>query len=161
VKLGPVHAEIEQEFARRHAEARRRALAALDKGRYHALGDAIDSLLADPPVTELARRPAKRELPRSIRRVYLRVSALYEKAQDLPSGPPRDVALHDTRKATKRLRCAIEARELAVQSHLAGGGFTYSALHCLEAARATDIERVLPSAWNRLRKLKNIAWLKP
>lgn len=197
LKLGPVHAEIDRMFARRQAAARQQALCALDSSRYLALHDAIDVLLADPPLAERARRAPKVELPRSIRRVYRRLSSLMARAYTLPPGQARDIALHDTRKAAKRLRYAIEAvepalskpasrlreqlkalqvllgehqdtvvarpvlRELAIQAQLDGGnGFTYGILHATEATRATQIEQSLPRAWNRLRKPKNVAWLR-
>jgi CHAD domain-containing protein len=197
LKLGSVHAEIDRTFARRQAAARQQALGALDSNRYLALHDAIDVLLADPPLAERARRPPKVELPRSIRRVYRRVSSLMERAYTRPPGQARDIALHDTRKAAKRLRYAVEAvepalgkpasrlreqlkavqvllgehqdtvvarpvlRELAIQAQLDGGnGFTYGILHATEATRATQIEESLPRAWNRLRKPKNVAWLR-
>jgi CHAD domain-containing protein len=114
LKLGPVHAEIDRMLARRQAAARRQALCALDSSRYLALHDAIDVLLAGPPLAERARRPPKVELPRSIRRVYRRVSSLMARAYTLPPGQARDIALHDTRKAAKRLRYAIEAVEPAL-----------------------------------------------
>jgi CHAD domain-containing protein len=197
LKLGPVDAEIDRMFARRQAAARQQALCALDSSRYLALHDAIDVLLADPPLAERARRAPKVELPRSIRRVYRRLSSLMARAYTLPPGQARDIALHDTRKAAKRLRYAIEAvepalgkpasrlreqlkalqvllgehqdtvvarpvlRELAIQAQLDGGnGFTYGILHATEATRATQIEQSLPRAWNRLRKPKNVAWLR-
>ena len=51
-------------------------------------------------------------------------------------------------------------RELAGQAHLEGGnGFTYGLLHAAEAARAERAEHELPSAWKRMRKRKNTAWL--
>jgi CHAD domain-containing protein len=113
-RLGPVHAQIDREFARRYAQARQRALTALASNRYRALLAAIEALLADPPLTERARRPAKRELPRSILRVCRRTSQAMAHAQALPPGQRRDVALHDARKAAKRLRYALEAAESAV-----------------------------------------------
>jgi CHAD domain-containing protein len=114
VKLGPVSADIDKAFARRRADARERLLAALGSDRYRAVQDAIDMLLADPPLTRRARRPAKQELPRSILRAYRRVSCTMDEAISLPSGDSRDVALHEARKAAKRLRYAIEAVEPAV-----------------------------------------------
>jgi CHAD domain-containing protein len=112
--LGPVHAQIGREFTRRYVEARRRALTALNTPRYGALLAALDWLLADPPLTKRALRPAKRELPGSILRLYRRTGRAMAQAQALPHGQARDVALHDTRKAAKRLRYALEAAEPAV-----------------------------------------------
>jgi CHAD domain-containing protein len=182
---------------RRRAEARDAALAALDSDRYLALHDRIDALLADPPITARASRKAKRELPKSVGRVYRRVEKRMAEAERQPPGEGRDNALHETRKSAKRLRYATEAvqstlgkpakrlrkrlkavqdllgehqdtavarpvlRELAAQAHLEGGnGFTYGLMYAAEAARAERAENNLPATWKRMRKRKNVAWLK-
>ena len=196
LKLGPIDAAVTRAFERRAAEARAVGLAALDSDRYLVLHERIDALLADPPLTARAGRKAKRELPKSIQRAYRRVESRIAEAQRQPSGEDRDRALHETRKAAKRLRYATEAveptlgkpatrlkkglksvqsllgehqdaavlrpvlRELAGQAHLAGGnGFTYGLLYAAEAARAERSEHDLASAWKRMRKRKNTAWL--
>lgn len=112
--LGPVDAEITRAFARRQADAHDAALAALDSDRYLTLHDRIDSLLADPPLTGRARRPATRELPKSVLRTYRRVESRMADADRQPSGPDRDRALHETRKAAKRLRYATETVQPAL-----------------------------------------------
>ncbi|MDQ2791978.1 MAG: CHAD domain containing protein [Pseudonocardiales bacterium] len=109
LKLGPVDAAITRSFERRQADARDVGLAALNSDRYLALHDRIDALLADPPVTARAPRKAKRELPKSVRRTYRRVESRMTDADRLPPGEGRDLALHETRKAAKRLRYATEA----------------------------------------------------
>ncbi len=109
LKLGPVEAALTRSFERRQADARDIALAALDSERYLALHDRIDALLADPPVTPRASRNAKRELPKNVRRAYRRVESRMAEADRQPSGDSRDRALHETRKAAKRLRYATEA----------------------------------------------------
>ncbi|MDQ4009581.1 MAG: CYTH and CHAD domain-containing protein [Actinomycetota bacterium] len=111
LKLGPVDAALTRSFERRQADARAVALAALDSERYLALHDRIDALLADPPVTARATRKAKRELPKSVRRAYRRVESSMADADCQPAGQRRDFALHETRKAAKRLRYATEAVE--------------------------------------------------
>ncbi len=113
LKLGPVDAALTRSFERRQADAREVAVAALDSERYLALHDRIDALLAAPPVTARARRKAKRELPKSVRRTYRRVESSMADA-DHQSGGQRDLALHETRKAAKRLRYATEAVEPTV-----------------------------------------------
>jgi CHAD domain-containing protein len=112
--LGPVSATLEQTFARQQAEARERSLAALDSDRYLALHEAIDVLLAEPPLTGRAGRPAKRELPKNVRRAYRRTQRGMTAVEQQPDGEQRDLALHETRKAAKRLRYATEAAEPAV-----------------------------------------------
>ncbi|MFZ0117920.1 MAG: CYTH and CHAD domain-containing protein [Pseudonocardiaceae bacterium] len=197
LKLGPVDAAFTRVSERRQADARDVALTALNSDRYLALHDRIDALLANPPVTGRATRKAKRELPKSVRRAYRRVASRMADADRQPSGEERDLALHETRKAAKRLRYATEAvkpavgkpatrlrkrlkavqdllgehqdtavsrpvlRELAAQTHLDGGnGFTYGLMYATETARAERAENKLPATWKRMRKRKNIAWLK-
>ncbi len=112
--LGPVSAALERSFARQQAQARERALAALDSARYLALHDSIDALLACPPLTEHAGRPARRELPASVRRAHRRLRRRMAAVDRAPAGEHRDPALHETRKAAKRLRYATEVAEPAV-----------------------------------------------
>jgi len=107
--LGPVAAAVTRSFARRIADARQVAVAALDSDRYLALHNTIDALLAHPPLTPAANRPARRELPKSAARVYRRVALRMHDATSQPEGEQRDVALHEARKAAKRLRYATEA----------------------------------------------------
>jgi inorganic triphosphatase YgiF len=107
-RLGPVQAQIDQVFARRYAQARQRALTALNTSRYRALLGAIDALLADPPLTEHARLPAKRELPRTILRVYRRTSRAMAQAQALP--PARAATWHCTTRARPLSGCATPWR---------------------------------------------------
>lgn len=114
LKLGPVDAAVTRAFERRGADTRTVGLTALDSDRYLALHDRIDALLADPPLTARASRKAKRELPKSIRRAYRRVESRMTEAHRQPAGNDRDRALHETRKAAKRLRYAIEAVEPAL-----------------------------------------------
>jgi CHAD domain-containing protein len=109
--LGPVTRQLTRTMQRRHADGREVALAALDSDRYLSLHDAIDQLLADPPLTRLAYRPARRELPRHVAREWRRTANRMARAQAAPGGEQRDHALHDTRKAAKRLRYAVEVAE--------------------------------------------------
>lgn len=109
LKLGPVDAAFTRSFGRRQADARGVALAALDSDRYLALHDRIDALLAGPPLTARASRKANSELLRSVRRAYRRMESRMVDAQRQPAGEQRDRALHETRKAAKRLRYATEA----------------------------------------------------
>ena len=112
--LGPVPATLDRTFARRQAEARERALAALDSDRYLILHDTLDALLAHPPLTDRAARPAQRELPSHVRRALRRMRRGMAAVDRQPGGEHRDLALHETRKAAKRLRYATETAEPAV-----------------------------------------------
>jgi CHAD domain-containing protein len=104
--LGPVSATLDRTLTRRQAQARERALAALDSDRYLALHDAIDMLLADLPPTRTASQPAHRELPTSVRRAHRRLRRRMAEVDQRPAGAARDLALHEARKAAKRLRYA-------------------------------------------------------
>ena len=70
--LGPAEARVQGHFAPIQAAARKNVLAALDSARYFALRDALDGLLADPPLSAEADRPAGRVLPATARRTYRR-----------------------------------------------------------------------------------------
>jgi CHAD domain-containing protein len=107
--VGPVQARLTRYFAGREAEARSALIAALDSERYLALLGAIDGLLADPPLTRLARGKARRELPAMVGRAHHRVAAHVEAAEGMASGDERDAQWHEARKAAKRLRYAAEA----------------------------------------------------
>ena len=84
--LGPVAATLDRTFARQQVQARERALAALDSDRYLALQDAIDALLADPPLTDRADRPARRELTKNVRRAYRRLRRRMADVDEQPAG---------------------------------------------------------------------------
>jgi CHAD domain-containing protein len=107
--VGPVQARLTRYFAGREAEARSALIAALDSERYLALLGAIDGLLADPPLTRLARGKARRELPAMVGRAHRRVAEHVEAAEGMASGDERDAQWHEARKAAKRLRYAAEA----------------------------------------------------
>jgi CHAD domain-containing protein len=85
-----------------------RAVAALDSERYTAVLRDLNSFAADPPwvsdlegsVDEVQRRRVWRDWKRLRRRV--------EAASDASSGDARQTALHEVRKAAKRLRYSTE-----------------------------------------------------
>jgi CHAD domain-containing protein len=111
--VGPAKAEVARHFARTEAEARAAALATLDGEEYAMLRAGLDSLLARPPLTQRAARPAERELPRSVRKTARRLEKAVRVALD-PDEPHRDEAVHTSRKAGKRLRYATEVARPAV-----------------------------------------------
>jgi CHAD domain-containing protein len=107
--LGPVQARIQGHFAALKAAARTSLLEALDSQRYFALLDGLDRLLADPPVTAKARKPAGHVLPAMNARAYRRLARRMRYIPRAPSSNARDAALHEARKAAKRARYAAEA----------------------------------------------------
>jgi CHAD domain-containing protein len=107
--LGPVQGRLRVHFAPVEAQGRQELLAVLDSDRYFELLDGLDRLLAEPPFTGRAQRPARDALPALVARSYRRTARRMRRAAHAPAGPGRDVALHDVRKAAKRARYAAEA----------------------------------------------------
>ena len=107
--LGPAEARVQGHFAPIQAAARANVLAALDSARYFALRDALDELLADPPLSAEADRPAGRVLPATARRSYRRTRRRVRQAGHTPPGTGQEAAYHEARKAAKRARYAGEA----------------------------------------------------
>ncbi|WP_371678558.1 CHAD domain-containing protein [Streptomyces sp. NBC_01276] len=106
---GPVRSRLRTWNAARRSATRRRAVAALDSPRHLALLDALDALLADPPLRARAGRPAARVLPKAVLRDWDRLARRVGAALELEPGEERDTALHEARKAAKRARYAAEA----------------------------------------------------
>ncbi|WP_103888860.1 CYTH and CHAD domain-containing protein [Actinacidiphila yanglinensis] len=95
--------------AARYAEAHRSAAAWLDRPAYFALLDALDGLRTEPPLRPgRSRRPAAKHLRKVAARNHRRLSRRMRTAADAPAGPPRDKALHQTRKAVRRARHSAE-----------------------------------------------------
>ncbi|MFE1271834.1 CHAD domain-containing protein [Streptomyces sp. NPDC058758] len=109
LRHGPARGRLRTWDNARSREARRRALDALDSPRHLALLDALDGLLADPPLRPGARKKAAKALPKAIRRDHGRLADRIRPALDLAPGHDRDVALHEARKAAKRARYAADA----------------------------------------------------
>lgn len=109
--LGPVAAQLTRQFAREQAEAHARVLAELETDRYYALLDALDGLVADPPLTRLATRRGRDTLPNLVGRSARRVDRAIAAADRAPHGSEREVALHQARKAARRARYAAETVE--------------------------------------------------
>jgi CHAD domain-containing protein len=107
--LGPAQARVQGHFAPIQAAARKNVLAALDSAPYFALRDALDKLLADPPLSADAAQPAGRVLPAAARRTYRRTERRMRRAGHAPAGHPQEGAYHEARKAAKRARYAGEA----------------------------------------------------
>ena len=107
--LGQAEARVQRHFAPIQAAARKNVLAALDSARYFALRDALDELVADPPLSAEADRPAGHVLPATARRAYRRTRRRIRRAGHTPPGGGQEAAYHEARKAAKRARYAGEA----------------------------------------------------
>jgi CHAD domain-containing protein len=107
--IGPVQARLQIHFAPVRAAARTAVLAALDSQRYFSLLDELDQLIAEPCLGPQGAKRAGNVLPREVRRPYRKAGQWMDLAGRAEPGPPRDVALHQARKAAKRARYAGEA----------------------------------------------------
>ncbi|WPO73765.1 MULTISPECIES: CYTH and CHAD domain-containing protein [unclassified Streptomyces] len=107
--LGPVDARLRIWSTARGADARRGTLAVLESERYLALLDAVDTLLAAPPLRPAASAPPGKALPKALLKDYARLATRVEHALALAPGQERDRAMHEARKAAKRARYAGEA----------------------------------------------------
>ncbi|GGL69568.1 CHAD domain-containing protein [Streptomyces fumigatiscleroticus] len=106
---GPVRTRLRTWAHARRGGSRRRLIAVLDGRRYLDLLDALDALLADPPLLRAAARPPEKVILAAVRNDLDRLAALIEQALATPPGTHRDLALHEARKKTKRTRYAAEA----------------------------------------------------
>jgi CHAD domain-containing protein len=91
-----------------HDAAWRSAVHVLDGPRYFALLDALDALVADPPLGPKARRPAAKELRKAAGRDRRRLAERLSKAEHAVPGTAREQALHGVRKAVRRYRHTAE-----------------------------------------------------
>ncbi len=107
--VGPVMARVDGHFAAARAAARSAARRALDSGRYFALLDELDALVVTPQLTAPAARSAGDVLRAPVRRAYRRTERRMRAGLRAPAGRPRELALHEARKAAKRARYAAEA----------------------------------------------------
>ncbi|MFF5130314.1 CHAD domain-containing protein [Streptomyces syringium] len=112
--LGPVRARLRRWAAARHAGARKHLVSVLDSERYLTLLDTLDALLADPPLLPAAADTPRRTIAKAVLRDYRRLARRLENALATEAGPARDTALHEARKAAKRVRYAAEAAKPAL-----------------------------------------------
>ncbi|MYW01336.1 CYTH and CHAD domain-containing protein [Streptomyces sp. SID3343] len=107
--LGPVVARLTSWDARERTDARARVLTELDGARYFALLTALDAFVADPPFTREAAKPARKPAAKAVHRTDRRLAKRARTALAADPGRDRDRALHEARKAAKRVRYAGEA----------------------------------------------------
>ena len=107
--LGPVSARLTRHFEPLTAAAHQTSVNALNSGRYFALLDSVDALLAAPPLTPAAAERATKAMPELVDKSYRRLADRAREVLEAPAGAARDLALHDSRKAAKRLRYTTEA----------------------------------------------------
>ncbi|MFJ9814726.1 CHAD domain-containing protein [Streptomyces sp. NPDC101151] len=114
---GPVHKRLTTWSSARHGSARGHLIAILDSARYLALLDALDTVLADPPLRKKAAKKPEKVLAEAVRKDLAKVSRLVTEALDLQPGEDRDHAIHEARKKAKRTRYAAETAIPALGGH--------------------------------------------
>jgi CHAD domain-containing protein len=107
--MGPVSRRIHMEMSDRYQAGRQQALEALDDARYSRLLGLLDAFVADPPFNDDASQEAREQLPRLLERDLARVHRRADAVTEATEPSQRDVGLHETRKAAKRLRYAAES----------------------------------------------------
>ncbi|CAM5738782.1 CHAD domain-containing protein [Streptomyces badius] len=112
--LGPVRGRLRAWSAARRSGSRRRIIDVLDGQRYLDLLEALDALVADPPLRPAARKAPGKALPRAVLKDYEKLARRMDRALERPPGPERDTAMHEARKAAKRARYAGESARPAL-----------------------------------------------
>jgi CHAD domain-containing protein len=107
--VGPVRTRLGDDLAAREQEALARVNETLSGERYFALLDRLDALIANPPLTPLAIKPAEKTLARVADKGWARVVKKYHTAQAIEDTEQREIAMHDVRKAAKRARYTADA----------------------------------------------------
>jgi CHAD domain-containing protein len=103
--LGPVVARLQQVMVKDEVAGQAQARKALDSPAYLQLRDDLDALVAEPPLTPDAARPADEVLREVLAHTAHRLRRAVDAAQD--SDDPE--ALHVVRKAAKRVRYTAES----------------------------------------------------
>ncbi|HEX8971896.1 CYTH and CHAD domain-containing protein [Oryzihumus sp.] len=111
--VGPVRERIAAELTERFTTGLREGLALLDEERYFRLLDALDALVT-APLTARADKPAGQVIDALLRRNRLRLHRAARRAARAEDREQRDLALHEVRKAAKRLRYAAETARPAL-----------------------------------------------
>jgi CHAD domain-containing protein len=159
---------IDRELDDRGRRAQATVAATLDADRYRALLAGLDRLVADPPWSEAASSSAEEFLGPRLENELRRLDERAETARGLADHPAAyDEAVHDVRKAAKRLRYAWEVAEPVLGADAADQVaatrevtrllgerqdivLTRALLPRLEADAAADGEPTAP--WERLRR---------
>jgi len=103
--LGPVAARLQQAALADQQAGEADARKALTSAAYLQLRDDLDALVAEPPLTEAAARPADEVLRAIVAHTGKRLRHAVAAARD----SDHDEALHEVRKAAKRVRYTAES----------------------------------------------------
>lgn len=107
--LGPVVARLDEELGAAYGSGREAAGRVLDSERYVRLLDAIEGLIASPPLESDAERAARKVLPGLLARDVKRLRRAVREIGAAEDAGGRDLAFHEARKKAKRLRYAAES----------------------------------------------------
>ncbi|CAN7232005.1 CYTH and CHAD domain-containing protein [Terrabacter sp. LjRoot27] len=107
--VGSVRARLDDELSAEFEAGRVVAKQALDSDRFIRLLDAIDALIASPPLRSYGHRAAKKAMPGLLARDVKRLARAVRAIEDSDDPADRDHAFHEARKKAKRLRYAAES----------------------------------------------------
>ncbi len=107
--LGPVQTRIDDEMRGKFRKGRADADEALNSQRYYRLLDRLETFLGAPPLTEGARGRARKIAPALLQADLDRLRKRHRAYGKATSSHQRNLALHEVRKAAKRLRYASES----------------------------------------------------
>ncbi|GAA1149769.1 CYTH and CHAD domain-containing protein [Kribbella jejuensis] len=105
--IGRVAGRIDDHLRGVYRDGRAAALDALESPRYFRLLDALDELVAKPPVTD-GDRKARKQIGDLLAHDYKRMRKAVRRSQQAETVADQDHELHEVRKAAKRLRYAAE-----------------------------------------------------
>ncbi|MFI7060604.1 CHAD domain-containing protein [Kribbella sp. NPDC050124] len=106
--MGRVAGRIDDYLRGVYKEGRAGALAALESERYFRLLDALDELIANPPLAGDDRK-AKKQIGDLLDHDWKRMRKSVRRSKAAETSAERDHELHEVRKAAKRLRYAAES----------------------------------------------------
>ncbi|WP_030189654.1 CYTH and CHAD domain-containing protein [Streptomyces violaceorubidus] len=149
--LGPVAARLRAWEVSGEVDVRSRTREALGSERYLRLLDALDELVARPPLRAKASGKPARTMARAVLKEYGRLAGRMQEALALPAGRSREAGLHEARKAAKKLRYAAEVARPALGKPVARLGRRAKAVQRLlgehqDAVVAQDTLRALAVA---------------
>lgn len=105
---GPVRRRLGRSYGEWERSAAGHVNDTLRSDRYLRLLATLDRLVADPPWTALAEKPAGEVLPPLVLRDWKQLRQRVRRLEEIDDDEDHDAALHDVRKAAKRLRYAAE-----------------------------------------------------
>ncbi|NDI49865.1 CYTH and CHAD domain-containing protein [Goekera deserti] len=119
--VGPVVEQLRAaEQAAEDTSAGGAGVAVLRQTRHLELLDRLFALVADPPLTEEAAGPAGPALAAVVAKTVKRLRRFVRAAEDAADDEARDLALHEVRKAAKRVRYTAEVAAGTLGSPVGG-----------------------------------------